>query len=134
MSAVRSLLRNRIALLLVMVCMIMGFVVPSVWTDYSDLAALNNNALEIHILDLRGMRDCILAAPAGSKSSGAFCAVSSRKSTNGFIRTASIIALPDPVFSSHSLWNCMSYVPAPPGMRTISSFLIISIHLKDGNK
>lgn len=134
MSAARALLRNRIALLLVMVCMIMSFVIPSVWTDYSGLAGLDYNALEIHILDLRGMRDCILAAPAGNKSSGAFSDISSVKSTNGFIRTASIIALPDPVFSSHRLLNRVSYVPAPAGMRTISSFIIISIHLKDGNK
>lgn len=134
MSAVKSFLRNRIAMYLVMVSMIMSFVIPSIRTDYSDLAGLNHSAHEIHILDLRGMSDCILTASTSGKQSGEYRDANSGKTASGIISTGGAFALPDPIRLVYSLINGITFAPAPPGIRTISSFLIISIHLKDGNK
>lgn len=134
MPAVRSFLRNRIAMYLVMISMVMSFAVPSIRTDYSDLTGIGHSSHEIHILDLRGMGDCILEVSATEKSPGPAFSKNGSRVAKSIINTSGAFAFPDTVRSVCGMISCISFVPIPPGIRTISSFLIISIYLKDGNK
>lgn len=134
MTAVRSFLRNRIAILLVIVGMIMGFVVPSVCTDYyDDLMELEHNTHEIHILDIRGMRDCILEVSSSERIPAPVLVKTGDRAAHIIPDTASDGSLPGTAHSVCRLPGCMSSVTTLSGILTIS-FFIITTHLKDGNK
>ena len=134
MSAVRSFLRHRIAMHLVMICMTMSFVVPSIRTDYIDLSGISHNAHEIHILDLRGMSDCILAVSPAGRSSRTAISKNNGKVTKSIIGTAGGTAFADTVRSVCIFISGISFVPAAQGACAAALFLIESIHLKDGSK
>lgn len=130
----KSFLRNRIALLLVMIFMVMSFIIPSVLTDYSDINGASHNTNEFHILDIQCMRDCILAFSHGGKSDGTSHDDTGAGNSAVFIKTSGGLALPDTVISVPRLRSGTFFVPASPGIRTLSSYLITSIYLKDGSK
>ena len=112
----------------------MSFIIPSIRTDYTDLSRLDHNAHEIHILDLRGMGDCILEAAAAGRSSGTAFSKNNGRLNKSILNTAGHPALPDLVRPVCGFINGISFAPALPGASAISAFLIISIHLKDGSK
>jgi len=134
MTAVRSFLRNRIAMLLVIVYMIMGFVVPSVIAEISsDLSVPDRDTKEIHMIHLCGIRDCILEVSGSEKLTAPVLSKSGAKLTAGFF-SAAAGTLPNTELSAFSARRVPVFVPAVPAACGISSVLIQTIHLKDGLK